>query len=314
MIIHNREKPIFMEKMEILLGRLPSTHPSVRAIESELYKVRAGFHGEKEVDYHLRELDRPGIFILHDLRLKTTTGSFFQIDTLILTESEAIILEIKNYAGPLTYDTQTRQLIRPPDVMPNPFFQVRRQQNHLQNFLLSEQLSHFPTKAFVVFANPQARLSIEPPDDKISHLLLYPSELSSKISNSSKRLSGTELTRLVTPFKKLNRPLDLNVLSHFHVDPAAIMHGIRCPQCGMLEVSREYSSWRCRGCLSKTKYAHFQALYDYSLLFGNQLTVKQTMNFLQMTSRFTAQRLLSQVSIRDKRVYHLDLNLLRLRK
>lgn len=305
-----------IEKLEILLSRLPASHPSIPLIETELQRTRAGFQGEKDVDYHLRELDRPGIFILHDLRLKTTTttGSFFQMDTLILTESCATILEIKNYAGPLTYDTHTRQLIRDHEVLSNPFLQARRQQNHLQNLLLNEHLSHFLTKAFVIMANPRTRLVVEPPDEKISQMLLYPSEVSSKIISSSKRLTGTELSRLVTRLNKLNRPFDMNVFSHFKIEPAVIIKGIRCPQCGKFEIQREYSGWRCRGCFSKSKSAHFQALYDYSLLFGQPLTVKKTLDFLQMTSRFTAQRLLSKVSHRDGYRYYLNLSVLKQHK
>ncbi|OES45742.1 nuclease-related domain-containing protein [Domibacillus iocasae] len=101
MFIKYCEKPSSILQTEILLERISPHHKAIPALKKQLHQEQAGYQGKKQVDFYLRELPHRHFLFLHDLRLKTEMGTFFQIDTLVLTGKTAIILEVKNYADSL---------------------------------------------------------------------------------------------------------------------------------------------------------------------------------------------------------------------
>ncbi|WP_018393677.1 nuclease-related domain-containing protein [Bacillus sp. 37MA] len=119
MIVKQREKPDYVEKVEVLLGRVPEQHPALLEIRPEL--SHAGLQGELNVGFYVKESLQLDTKVVHDLRLRADTGSLFEMDTFVATKQFALIFETKNY-------------------------------------------------------------SIDPPDEKISNLLLYPSEIPAKIN------------------------------------------------------------------------------------------------------------------------------------
>lgn len=110
MIVKDRKKPIKLKMAEALLRRLPQQHFKRREIADEYKKRLAGYNGEQEMDYFLKELDE-NFIIINDLRLNNQ-GVYFQIDSLILSKKEIIILEAKNISGTLYFDRKFKQLVR----------------------------------------------------------------------------------------------------------------------------------------------------------------------------------------------------------
>ncbi len=68
MIAKKRVVPLKIRQIEALLRRLPPHHPKIPLIEKDLIKRRAGYRGEKSVDYHLSFLPDEYL-IFHGLRL-----------------------------------------------------------------------------------------------------------------------------------------------------------------------------------------------------------------------------------------------------
>jgi hypothetical protein len=88
--------------LEALLRRLPKNHVKRTKIMEELSRRWAGYKGEASLDFHLRNLDEKNYLILHDLNLPD--GKYnCQIDALLLSPNFALIIEIKNMTGKLTY-------------------------------------------------------------------------------------------------------------------------------------------------------------------------------------------------------------------
>ncbi|MFX3623267.1 MAG: nuclease-related domain-containing protein [Ectobacillus sp.] len=135
MIVKERKKPVKIQKLEALLRRLPPQHPKQKEIEENLAKSLSGYRGEQSLDYYLSFLPPKQQLILHDLRLKEN-GRYFQIDTLILTKAFILIIEAKNIAGTIFFDTAFHQLIRTIDgkeeAFPDPIMQITRQKQQLQ--------------------------------------------------------------------------------------------------------------------------------------------------------------------------------------
>ncbi len=138
MIMKERGIPLAIQTLEALARRLPLYHPSYEIIKSN----KAGLRGEQSLDYYLQELDQESFGIFHDIRL-TTSNYPFQMDTLILTNHFALIIEVKNISGTLHFDQKFNQLIRVSQDgrekgFPDPFSQVSQQQKRLQDWLNKE--------------------------------------------------------------------------------------------------------------------------------------------------------------------------------
>ncbi|MCF6410851.1 nuclease-related domain-containing protein [Pseudalkalibacillus salsuginis] len=117
----------------------------------------AGYRGEKSIDYYLGLLSEKQFGIFHDLRLKNGRGCF-QIDTLVISPSFFLIIEVKNIAGTLYFNNKKDQLIRTiedkVEGLPDPFLQVFNQKIQLEKWLLQNKFPRMPLEHLVVISNP----------------------------------------------------------------------------------------------------------------------------------------------------------------
>src|SRR5699024_3460021 len=110
-----------------------------KRLRQELSNRTAGYYGEKHLDYMLRIYPHNSAHALSAIRLKYKNFDF-QLDTVILTNQRHVILETKNWAGELVYDTSLRQLIKlqidRKIRYPCPNTQVLKQKRHLIGIVL----------------------------------------------------------------------------------------------------------------------------------------------------------------------------------
>ncbi|PGM59167.1 nuclease-related domain-containing protein [Bacillus sp. AFS053548] len=159
MILKERTVPLVIKKLEALLRRLPSDHPQWARIEEDLFKYKAGYQGEKSLDYHLSFFPKERSFILHDVRLVDDFKHFFQIDTIIITPRVLIIIEVKNLIGTLYFDQNFNQLIRSIDgkegSFTNPIVHVDRQKRQLTQWLRKHNFINLSVIPYVVVSSPK---------------------------------------------------------------------------------------------------------------------------------------------------------------
>jgi Nuclease-related domain len=138
MIVKKRERPVLIDQLEALLRRLPNEHPKRRQILEEYNKVMRGYRGELSLNYPLSFLLEDQYYILHDVRLFDGIH-YFQMDTLIASKKFFLIIEVKNIAGTLTFNTEFPQIIRSTEekeeAFPDPVNQVIRHRLQLENWL-----------------------------------------------------------------------------------------------------------------------------------------------------------------------------------
>ncbi|MEE6451478.1 hypothetical protein RAH41_12965 [Gottfriedia acidiceleris] len=79
MILKERTVPFTFRKLEALIRRLPNEHIQKVRIEDDLAKFKAGFHGEKSLDYHLIFFNKERYIVIQDLRLLDNEKRFFQL-------------------------------------------------------------------------------------------------------------------------------------------------------------------------------------------------------------------------------------------
>ncbi|MBM7659421.1 hypothetical protein JOC85_000188 [Bacillus mesophilus] len=134
MRIQKREIPIHIRRLEALSRRLMKSHPAFHKVHENLLRQRAGYQGEKAIDYYLKYLPKEEYLVLHGLRLFDGVG-YFQIDYLIISKSFILVIEVKNIFGTLLFDPEFNQCIRisqdKEEGFKDPILQVERQKNQL---------------------------------------------------------------------------------------------------------------------------------------------------------------------------------------
>ncbi|WKA54013.1 nuclease-related domain-containing protein [Planococcus shixiaomingii] len=103
MFMKERVAPHLLETLPRLMHHLPKSHRSSEDVVQDHYKVKAGFGGEQQVDSILKRA-RFSYIAIADLQL---TERFCQIDLVVLTPAFALVLEVKNFSGLLSFDEKS---------------------------------------------------------------------------------------------------------------------------------------------------------------------------------------------------------------
>jgi hypothetical protein len=306
MIKKAREVPLIILKLQALLRRVPPTHPKRASIQEDLAKYLAGFKGEQALDYYLSFLAQDTYQIFHGLRLQQG-AHFFQIDVLILSPQFILILEVKNIAGTILFDTQFNQLIRSingiEEGFQDPLLQVKRQQLQLKDWLITNHFPMIPIETLVVFSNPQTIIktvntnSSQVPKKVIhSTFLPFKFEEFEKVHKTS-HVTSRELKKLSSLLLKKHTPHSPNLLSQYDIKVTEILTGVECPNCFSIPMKRKYGIWHCLNCHLTSKTAHRSALIDYSLLISPFITNKKCREFINLSSRNSTFLLLQSMNL-----------------
>ncbi|WP_165763813.1 nuclease-related domain-containing protein [Halalkalibacter urbisdiaboli] len=305
MIVKEREKPIRLQKLEALIRRTPHAHPKYQQINEQLARSIAGYKGEQSLDYYLDLLPEKKYAILHNVRLPHK-NSFFQMDTLLLSPSLILILEVKNMMGTLFFDPVFHQLIRTKDEQeegfPDPFLQIQRQKEQLKTWLTKQKIPRVPIEALIVISNSNSVIRTAETNQSISKTLIRKEFLPFKIAQleteyRNEALSPKQFLKLSRQLKKSHTPENPAILSQFQMTPEQLKKGIFCPSCDTLPLRRKLATWYCPSCKDKHKFAHIPAIYDYSLLIKREITNKEARDFWLLTDPHVAKRLLQAMGL-----------------
>ncbi|MFJ5622694.1 nuclease-related domain-containing protein [Peribacillus loiseleuriae] len=317
MIFKKRQRPLTVQKLEALVRRLPENHPKRPLVEKDLVKRLAGYRGEKAVDFHLMDVPNKQSLILHDLRLKASSH-YFQLDTIILTQTFILLLEIKNISGTLYFDENFQQMIRTYNeketAFPDPLLQIQRQEKQLANWLVEQHLSVLPIKSYIIISNPATIIKTSPRNYRIKDRIMHAANLPNKWANLEQmyleeKAEWKEIKKLARSLLKKDTPLVTDVLGNYSIPISDVLTGVFCSNCLHSMMERRKGSWYCPLCLSKEKDAHLQALQDYYLLIDSSITNRQCRDFLHVSSDSIARKLLIAMNIpfsgtNKGRVYH----------
>ncbi len=308
MIIKLRKIPIRILMEEALLRRLPFDHKKRADIILNLKRTKAGYRGEQNLDYYLTYLPEKDYYIFHDLRLAIQDKKVFQIDTLLLTPHMAVIIESKNFYGHLFFDQHSRQLIRTfegqEEGFSNPLTQAKRQQIRFEEWLKYHQIKPFPVEFLVAIGYPGTIVKTNPGMHHIFQKVLHAEHIPDKIdelhrNNPKRHKTPYYMQKLCQLLLQDHTPLYPNVLNQYEIGPKEILQGVQCPKCLNLPILRQHSVWNCPQCHHKSKTTHEQAIHDY-LLFHPTITNQECRDFLQISSRHLANRILISMDLPHK--------------
>jgi hypothetical protein len=313
MIILKREEPRIISKIEALMSRLPENHLKMERINKDYSNFKAGYQGETRVDYYFSLMDQNKYDFYHGLRLYNG-NTYFQIDTLIVSDYFILCDEIKNLSGTIVYDKKNNQFKKNDAVITNPFSQVKLQKIQLVDWLHNHNFQPFIVDILITMANPSTKIEtpLGTPDEYWK--LGYGHDLLEKIhiyekSYKKEQFPSKERKRLKKLLLKYHTPLEIDVLKKYELSKEEILGGVECPSCHVLPMKHIYGTWICPQCLYKSKDAHKKTIQDHFLLFGPTITNKEFREFShiqsrQISSRFLAEQNLSHTGINKGRIYY----------
>ena len=108
MIFDTFKDTVFVKKTSNLerkyeaLERLVKEYPNNDKLKEELFIVKKGLDGEKQIEYQLKKANL-GLYVLHDINLKYEDMTA-QIDYIVVTKLYIYFIECKNLIGNITVD------------------------------------------------------------------------------------------------------------------------------------------------------------------------------------------------------------------
>ena len=306
MILKHVKKPKVLLSYEALLRRTQNNYEENQQISDDYSKFKAGFIGEKSLNYYLQLLTLDDGFIIHDLRLKIKDINF-QIDVLIVTPKFICIIEVKYLKGILHYDSVQKQLIQQVDDkfkrFPDPLTQADIQKSNLEIFLDYHSLPKLPIEIIVVSTHKEAVIKNTHPENKFPENFIHSERLKfhfdTLITNHKEILvPNGRILSLGQKLLKSDRPLTHNLLNKYGLTSNNIHFELTCKNCQSNKIIRTNRNWLCTSCNTKLhKHAHERLIYDYFLIYNIPITNKICRNILGLNSRKTATIILKKMNL-----------------
>lgn len=283
MFLNERTGPIKIDQLIALLRRILKYHAKRSLIEQELNRRKAGLWGEREVDKKLKRIDQNKYLILRNLRLSNGDGTFFQIDTLILSTCFFLIIEAKNITGSLYFDLVNHQFYRLNDdgskeSFSDPVSQARLHMQQLRHWLLKQKFPTIFIDYLVAMTNPNSVFHIIQNGHPAAKKICANAGLTWEIDNledqyKKELITDKDLRKIAKALLKANTPLQPSeILQQYGISISELLTGVHCPECNCLPIIYQRGKWVCQKCKKSFKDAHFGAVTDHFLLISPKIT------------------------------------------
>lgn len=285
--------------LEALISRLPEKHMYQKFLKAELHRQSAGIRGEQRLMKKLEEFEcEEDLIILSNINL--TRGKLkIQMDSLLLTDSCAIIIESKNINGKIHFEEDLGEFFRfnnegEKTVMEDPTIQLKRNMRFYDEWLKAKNII-LPVKGLIVFTSKNCEFISKPQNTPICktyqlhhylhNLLLNPPIESSVNIKKLKKMLHKEQT----PYRR--SPL----CEYYRIEPLSLKRGIRCAACGTVaEGNLRRMVWHCTKCGIKDSNSLNNAVSEYFSLISQTVTNREFRDFYTLDSRHIASRILTK--------------------
>ena len=300
MIMKKRGIDHHLEGLQALSKRLPESHPLTETIEKKIGMKTAGIRGESKlakVFENYTFLDE--IYILHDLSFYSTGRA--QIDCLIITPNFALILEVKNIAGEMSFLMGTGQISRvlengQIDHFESPMVQIDRNSDLLFDLFRLKEI-HMPILGAVVLSNSTQKVNVQPNQYPVLFLGEIPSFIKRQIKNQT-LIEPNQAKVIAEMLVNEHQPFNpFPICKRWHVDTSCLKKGVFCTKCSEGMMKRHFGRWVCEECFHRDSYAHIQAIKEWFMLVEGEISNKKCREFLGVQSRQLVTRMLKEMNI-----------------
>src|SRR3954451_20747218 len=234
--------------------------------------LEKGYEGEVNFDLLAESLQEEK-FIINDLLLEVN-NSYFQIDTLIISQGVIHLLDIKNYQGDCYLKSDKLYSVATDREYKNPVDQLKRSATLFRQ-LLQNLKQNYRVDASVLFINPEFTLYQAPMDQpiilptQVNRFLRDLNKTSSKLNEGHKKLAQTliSLHQTKNPF---------TVLPNYNYDQ--LQKGIYCKACSSFMVAIKNYNFVCKQCgkHEKIELAILRNAKEFKLLFPERKITTQS--------------------------------------
>ncbi|WP_026695864.1 nuclease-related domain-containing protein [Peribacillus kribbensis] len=255
------------EPYELMVMRILDTRAGLTNSERFQYlNLERGYEGELKFDA-LTEILGEEIFIINDLLLKVN-NSYFQIDSVFITQGGIHLLDIKNFQGSCYLESDKLYSVTTEREYKNPIDQLKRSaalfrqllQSHKQNYLVDPS---------VIFINPEFTLYQTPLDQpiilptQINQFFTKLNKTASKLNEDHKKLAQTLLS-----LHQTKNPY--TTLPDYQYEQ--LQMGVYCNRCKSFLVTIHKFDFVCKKCEEheRIEKAILRNVQEFSLLFPEQ--------------------------------------------
>ncbi|SHS90229.1 Nuclease-related domain [Mycobacteroides abscessus subsp. abscessus] len=260
------------ESDELLTLRSLNTRMELTEKEKFHYSIlEKGFAGEMKFDQLIKNLQEER-YVLSDLLLEIN-NSYFQIDSVIITQASIYLLDIKNFQGDYYLESDKLYSVTSKREYKNPVIQLKRSSTLFRQLLQFLKLNYL-IESSVIFINPEFTLYQAPMDQplilptQVDRFLKDLNRTPSKLNDGHKHLAQKLLSlhQPKNPFTTLPK-YDYNQLQK----------GIYCKTCFSFFLSVKNQDYVCEKCgeLEKINLGVLRNVQEYKLLFPEQKITTQ---------------------------------------
>lgn len=262
MILKERSEPTELIALRYLNARMNLTEKE----EFHYQNLEKGYEGELKFDLLVQNLSEER-YIINDLLLEIN-NSYFQIDSLIISQEVVHLFDIKNFIGDCYLESNNLYSMKTKREYKNPVDQLKRSttlfrqllQNHRQNFLIDASVIYI-NQEFTLYQAPMDQPIILP--TQLNRLLNELNHTPSKLNEGHKKLAQKliSLHQTENPFSRL---------PEYQYD--ALQKGMCCSKCMSLQVFINNYDLVCKNCgeHEKMESAVLRHTKEFKLLFPEQ--------------------------------------------
>lgn len=295
--------------------RLLENHIMIPEIKNKIKIYRSGYNGEKTIKHYLEQIPDKKYYIFHGLRFPVG-NTFFQIDALLLSPKNILILEGKNHSGIIRIgkNQMIHEFSDIREVYENPVSQAIRHKIQLKNMLEYNNFPSIPIGFYVVVSRTSTEVIIEPGYNEAQEKVCRAYDLLKKIDDTEKnfkddRLNKKTMEKVIYLLLTKHTPENSNILKPLGLTRSDFRTGVQCPICLFIPMNYDRQKWICPICQCISKDAFLHAINDFFLLINPYMTNQELQWFLHLPTSRSASYIFSLIKLpytgntRD-RIYH----------
>lgn len=228
--------------------------------------LEKGYEGERKFDLLVENLQEER-YVINDLLLEVN-NSYFQIDSLLISQGVIHLLDIKNFQGDCYLESNKLYSVTTSREYKNPVDQLKRSTT-LFGQLLQSLKQNYLVESSVIFINPEFTLyqaSMDQPivlPTQVNRFLRDINNTPSKLQDGHKKLAQTLLS-----LHQTKNPY--SVLPDYNFDE--LQKGVYCKSCKSFLVVLKNHNFVCKQCggIEKIEDAILRNVEEFRLLFPEQ--------------------------------------------
>ncbi|WP_424235971.1 nuclease-related domain-containing protein [Bhargavaea ginsengi] len=273
--------PLELYGIRRMLRRMDEHSTDYRELPEQERAMTYGWLGERRVDQFVARSGIHSKRVIHGLTLRHPSFGTVQLDTVIVTNSKVLLLEVKNIHGTLELECAPARLKRtsPDGVIQYfgcPYAQLSNASTVLSRLLDSQHIP-LPVEGALILSAKNAE-----PKFPIDHQAYFPNELPGlihRVNSNPMLVNDNEAFSIADFLRRQHAPFNPYPLASSRMLPD-LYRGSLCRFCDGSLRNGPTRKTECRKCGTSQWIPYAENLIDFFLIWGHSLTSRQCEAYL----------------------------------